>query len=62
MRRRSAGLCILALLASVGACKQEAQTEIAPAVRPVLTVKTEVRTTETLGPFAGSIQPRYSTD
>jgi RND family efflux transporter MFP subunit len=31
-------------------------------VRPVLWVKAEVRTSRTLGPFAGSIQPRYSTD
>jgi RND family efflux transporter MFP subunit len=62
MRRCIAGLGALALLALLGACKQEAQTEIGPPVRPVLTVKAEVRTTDTLGPFAGSIQPRYSTD
>ena len=28
----------------------------------MLSVKTELRSQETLGPFAGSIQPRYSTD
>ena len=47
-------------LALPGSCKQEA--EAPPPVRPVLSVKAEVRTRETLGPFAGSIQPRYSTD
>jgi RND family efflux transporter MFP subunit len=48
------------LATSLAACKEEA--EAPPPVRPVLTVKAEVRTTATLGPFAGSIQPRYSTD
>lgn len=52
-------LCVLALLATLAGCKEEAE---APPIRPVLSVKAEVRTTETLGPFAGSIQPRYSTD
>jgi RND family efflux transporter MFP subunit len=50
---------LLALLALAG-CKAEAE-EAAP-VRPVLTVEARVRTQETLGPFAGSIQPRYATD
>jgi RND family efflux transporter MFP subunit len=53
-------MAILLIAASLAACKQEA--EAPPPVRPVLSVKAEVRTTETLGPFAGSIQPRYSTD
>ena len=56
MRR---ALLLIALLALAG-CKPEAE-EAAP-VRPVLTVEAKVRTRETLGPFAGSIQPRYSTD
>ncbi|MCW5733502.1 MAG: efflux RND transporter periplasmic adaptor subunit [Enhydrobacter sp.] len=54
-----AALAIL-LAMSLSACKEEA--EAPPPVRPVLWVKAEVRTTETLGPFAGSIQPRYSAD
>jgi RND family efflux transporter MFP subunit len=47
-------------LTLLGGCKQEA--EAPPPLRPVLSVKAEVRNKETLGPFAGSIQPRYSTD
>lgn len=47
------------LAASIASCKEEAEP---PPVRPALSVKAEVRTTETLGPFAGSIQPRYSAD
>lgn len=50
---------LIALLAVAG-CKPEAK-EVDP-VRPVLTVEAKVRTQETLGPFAGSIQPRYATD
>jgi RND family efflux transporter MFP subunit len=41
-------------------CKREA--EAPPPVRPVLWTTAEVRTRDTLGPFAGSIQPRYSKD
>jgi membrane fusion protein, multidrug efflux system len=62
MKRRGGNLLGLVLLALLGACKQDGQTEIEPAIRPVLSVKAEVRTSEILGPFAGSIQPRYSTD
>lgn len=58
-RALARGLAIIALLA-VASCKPEAESP--PPVRPVLSVKAEVRTQETLGPFAGSIQPRYSTD
>jgi len=60
MMRRGTGLLILALLVPLAACKEDKE-EAAP-VRPVLSVRAEVRTTQTLGPFAGSIQPRYSTD
>lgn len=60
MIARGIVLAVLALAAPLGGCKQEA--EAPPPVRPVLTVKAEVRTKETLGPYAGSIQPRYSTD
>jgi RND family efflux transporter MFP subunit len=52
-------LAVLLLLALAG-CKPEAERP--PPIRPVLSVTAEVRTHETLGPFAGSIQPRYSTD
>lgn len=62
MRRRGWGLLALALLVPLGACKQDEEAAITPPIRPVLTVKAEVRTTDKLGPFAGSIQPRYSTD
>lgn len=62
MKGRHAGLLGLVLLVLPVACKPDEQAEIAPPIRPVLSVKAEVRTTEVLGPFAGSIQPRYSTD
>lgn len=62
MRRQGAGLLGIALLALLGACRQDQQAEAAPPVRPVLSVKAEINKTEILGPFVGSIQPRYSTD
>jgi RND family efflux transporter MFP subunit len=49
----------VAALLMLAGCKPEAEGP--PPVRPVLSVKAEVRTRETLGPYAGSIQPRYST-
>lgn len=52
-------LAVMALLLLIG-CRPEAEDP--PPIRPVLSVKAEVRTRETLGPYAGSIQPRYSTD
>lgn len=55
------GLAVLALLALLGACREESQPQAAP-VRPVLSVVATVHTTDTLGPFVGSIQPRYKTD
>jgi membrane fusion protein, multidrug efflux system len=58
---RARGLAVLALLALLGACREESQTQAAP-VRPVLSVMATVHTTDTLGPFVGSIQPRYKTD
>ena len=51
--------CLLALLA-LAACKED--QDAAPPIRPVLSIKAEVRTTDTLEPFAGSIEPRYATD
>lgn len=62
MRRPGAALLCVTLLALLGACRQDRQAEAASPVRPVLSVKAEVYKTETLGPFVGSIQPRYSTD
>jgi RND family efflux transporter MFP subunit len=51
---------ILLALLSLGACKPE--QEATPPVRPVLSTVAVVQTTDTLGPFVGSIQPRYKTD
>jgi RND family efflux transporter MFP subunit len=53
--------CAAALLL-LAACKQDSQTVVEPPVRPVLSVVAVVRTTDTLGPFAGTIEPRYQTD
>ena len=50
----------LALLLGLAACREDAP-EAAP-VRPVLSVVAVVRTTDTLGPFAGTIEPRYKSD
>jgi membrane fusion protein, multidrug efflux system len=60
MRARS--LAVLALLGLLGACWEDSGPAIAPPVRPVLSVVATVHTTDTLGPFVGSIQPRYKTD
>src|SRR5712675_51581 len=51
----------LALLLGLAACRDDEQ-EAAPAVRPVLSVVAVVRTADTLGPFAGTIEPRYKSD
>ena len=53
---------VLGLLALLGACREDSQTAAAAPVRPVLSVVATVHTTDTLGPFVGSIQPRYKTD
>jgi len=50
----------LAALLALSSCKPEAEPP--PPLRPVLSVKAEVQTRATLGPYAGSIQARYSTD
>ena len=52
---------IAAPLLALGACKDDKQ-DLPPPIRPVLSVKAVVRTTDTLGPFAGTIEPRYKTD
>lgn len=59
---KARGPAVLALLALLGACREDSQTAAAPPVRPVLSVVATVHTTDTLGPFVGSIQPRYKTD
>ncbi len=54
---------LLLLLGPLAGCKQDDDTAgIASVVRPVLSVKAELRDSKRYGPFAGSIQPRYSTD
>lgn len=54
------GLLPLGLLLALAACREDAAET--PPVRPVLSQVAVLRTSETLGPFAGSIQARYSTD
>lgn len=49
------------LLLSLAACREDTQTETPP-LRPVLSAVVTVQTTDTLGPFAGTIEPRYKTD
>ena len=58
MRPHRAWLLAVACLA-LAACKEDDAT---PPIRPVLSIKAQVRTTDTLEPFAGSIEPRYATD
>ncbi|ACL55767.1 efflux RND transporter periplasmic adaptor subunit [Methylobacterium nodulans] len=57
MRRTSS--LLLAILALAGC--QEKKAEAPPPVRPVLTVTTALHETETFGPFAGTVEPRYQT-
>lgn len=56
-----AAFALLALVLLAG-CREETRTDEAPPLRPILSVVAEIRTHETSGPYAGSIQPRYSTD
>jgi RND family efflux transporter MFP subunit len=51
----------MALAVGLAACRDEA-AQGSPPVRPVLSVVAVERTTDTLGPFAGTIEPRYKTD
>ena len=51
-----------AVLLLLAACKQDSRTVVEPPLRPVLSVVAAVRTTDALGPFAGTIEPRYQTD
>jgi membrane fusion protein, multidrug efflux system len=60
------GLCVIIALTGFGVVIARAvshpgsREEIAPSVRPVLSVVATPRMTDTLGPFAGTIEPRYS--
>jgi RND family efflux transporter MFP subunit len=47
------------LALALSACEEKAAPP--PPVRPVLTVTAVSRTTETFGPFAGTVEPRYQT-
>ncbi|NGM33066.1 efflux RND transporter periplasmic adaptor subunit [Methylobacterium sp. DB0501] len=58
-RQAKPALALLALLAVAGC--QEKKAEAPPPVRPVLTTTVEIRTAETFGPFAGTVEPRYQT-
>src|SRR5262245_24381212 len=56
---RTAAICsVLGLMHALAACSQEAA--VPPVVRPVLSLVAVERTTETLGPFAGTVEPRYT--
>jgi len=54
-------LSALAMVSMLGACRDEPQGA-PPSIRPVLSTIAVVRTEDTLGPFAGSIEARYQTD
>ena len=60
MKALAAIACSALLL--LAACKQDSRSVVEPPLRPVLSVVAVVRTTDTLGPFAGTIEPRYKTD
>jgi RND family efflux transporter MFP subunit len=51
---------VLAAIVGLASCRDEAQQASEP-IRPVLSVVAVERTTDTLGPFAGTIEPRYKT-
>jgi multidrug efflux pump subunit AcrB len=57
MTRSALTLLLIALTPLVAACQDQ---EARPIVRPVLSVVAHEQTTETIGPFAGSIEPRYT--
>lgn len=60
--RRIALLLVMPFLALLSACRDESKAGEPPLVRPALSIVVQQHTHETLGPYAGSIQPRYSTD
>jgi len=55
-----AALTGLGLIAAMATSRAHAPDETRPKVRPVLSQVVTPRTTETVGPFAGTIEPRYS--
>lgn len=55
------GAPALAALLWLGGCKDEAHDAPVP-VRPVLVVDAKMRTTQVLGPFAGTVEPRYQSN
>jgi membrane fusion protein, multidrug efflux system len=57
MTRSALTLLLIALTPLVAACQDQ---EARPIVRPVLSVVAHEQTTQTIGPFAGSIEPRYT--
>ncbi|MBV8412613.1 MAG: efflux RND transporter periplasmic adaptor subunit [Alphaproteobacteria bacterium] len=52
---------VLAAIVGLAGCRDE-QGQASEPIRPVLSVVAVERTTDTLGPFAGTIEPRYKTD
>jgi multidrug efflux pump subunit AcrA (membrane-fusion protein) len=56
--RATAVLVVIGLTHVVAACTDA--TTAPPPVRPVLSIVADVRTTDTIGPFAGTIEPRYT--
>jgi RND family efflux transporter MFP subunit len=59
VRVHAAAICgAVGLVHALAACGQEAAAP--PVVRPVLSLVAVERTTETLGPFAGTVEPRYT--
>jgi RND family efflux transporter MFP subunit len=55
-------LClVVGAIASLASCRDETRQEAEP-IRPVLSEIAVERTADTLGPFAGTIEPRYKTD
>ena len=52
---------VMVLAAGLASCRDES-AQGPPPVRPVLSVLAVERTNDTLGPFAGTIEPRYKTE
>ncbi len=58
---RAPALAALLLVPLLGACQQEETAPPAP-IRPVLTLTARPVTSETFGPFAGIVAPRYQSE
>lgn len=59
--RPTAALAALAATIALASCGQKKEAE-APPTRPVLSLVIEPETSELVGPFTGTVQPRYKTD